>query len=914
MRKLYLNNGSEQFKFADTTTEIRLNAFDNGGPASLAADAKVRIKNDSGYLLGVSATVTKNQAVITSGQLAQLPAGNYLLELWDTANGGTAIYPSEGFLVLQINENVTGLSGGIVSSITVNDFVEQFSDLSQQLKKEVADATSNGLKGDDGLSAYQVAVIDGYKGSQADWLASLVGPKGDKGDTGSGLTIQDKEDINTKISESVSDLGVNITDSLNTRLANARYVPEIFANADEIRSTYPTGKDGIFVTADTGHMWLFVNGSWKDAGVYQSTTSLEVEGARKWLELLGGQTSSSLSDAIHGQLEKSLLLQRDVAQLDITYSIDQNAGYYIDYLDGTIKSYTPDGSTSAVGTIYLDGTQVLLSLTNLLFHPLHKGEIGFGYAFYDGDDKYISGRRQLNTTEFVVTPANATTLKITTNGDAQVFALGGLKDVDKNLSAKGRPADSYTVGKVVEQVLTSSNPLDGVTWESGYFIDANGNKVSGADYSTSNFIYAFGGDSLYIIGSSRFLVSFYDGNSYFVSYADINPLSALYARKLVVPNGVRMVRLSSKNKVTIYRRPIHQTDIDVSAAGKLSGYYVNADGSLAPSSDYQTSQALLVEPSTKMWISGNSRMMVGEYDGDGNLVAYNDVNGIFQRELNTNEKTVFMRISGKSGDYDSVRLTTDLSPRTYHVGDGQQFTKIKDAVEEATRYLNSTIYAEEGTYDLVSEFGDDFFKNYTETSSPGLLLKNGVKLIFKNAKVTFDYDGSNQKVISQFSPFNSGIGGFELHNLNLTCENCRYGVHDERGGSMESYSSKYVNCNIKNKGVGIYGHYCIGTGLGHNATFTVENSIFDGLGVLIHNDNSASDTTAQSKVVIKNNYFVDDAKLEIEHAGASTEFTTAIATGNSFSNSDKIKLANNPIVYQHDNVQLYSWNNEFRNA
>ncbi|MDM7515551.1 hypothetical protein QUF07_02375 [Lentilactobacillus sp. TOM.63] len=195
MRKLYLGNGDKQFKFADTTTEIHLNAFDDGSAATLTADAKVRIKNESGYLLGISAGITDNHAVITSGQLNKLPVGSYLIELWDTVDGGTAIYPSNGFLVLQINENVTGLSGGLVSSITVDDFIQQFSDLSQRLKQEVADAVANGLKGDtgdDGLSAYQIAVINGYKGSQTEWLASLVGAtglKGDKGDAGKDFRI-----------------------------------------------------------------------------------------------------------------------------------------------------------------------------------------------------------------------------------------------------------------------------------------------------------------------------------------------------------------------------------------------------------------------------------------------------------------------------------------------------------------------------------------------------------------------------------------------------------------------------------------------------------------------------------------------------------------------------------------------------
>lgn len=187
MKKLYIGNGDTQFKFADTTTEIHLKAFDDGNTATLTAGAKVRIKNDSGYLLGISASIDNNHAVITSGQLAQLPAGSYLIELWDNVDGGTAIYPSDGFLALQINENVTGLSGGIVSSITVDDFIQQFSSLSEQLKQQVSDAVANGLKGDtgaDGLSAYQVAVINGYQGSQNEWLASLVGAKGDKGDKG----------------------------------------------------------------------------------------------------------------------------------------------------------------------------------------------------------------------------------------------------------------------------------------------------------------------------------------------------------------------------------------------------------------------------------------------------------------------------------------------------------------------------------------------------------------------------------------------------------------------------------------------------------------------------------------------------------------------------------------------------------
>ena len=43
---------------------------------------------------------------------------------------------------------------------------------------------ANGEKGTDGKSAYQIAVEQGYQGSESDWLSSLKGDKGEKGNTG----------------------------------------------------------------------------------------------------------------------------------------------------------------------------------------------------------------------------------------------------------------------------------------------------------------------------------------------------------------------------------------------------------------------------------------------------------------------------------------------------------------------------------------------------------------------------------------------------------------------------------------------------------------------------------------------------------------------------------------------------------
>lgn len=62
----------------------------------------------------------------------------------------------------------------------------------------------------------------------------------------------------------------DLNNSINDKLAQISAVPETFANLAALQSKYPTGKTGIFVTADNGHKYIWVNGSWADSGVYQS--------------------------------------------------------------------------------------------------------------------------------------------------------------------------------------------------------------------------------------------------------------------------------------------------------------------------------------------------------------------------------------------------------------------------------------------------------------------------------------------------------------------------------------------------------------------------------------------------------------------------------------------------------------------
>lgn len=63
---------------------------------------------------------------------------------------------------------------------------------------------------------------------------------------------------------------VSLVNDMNAKISQISSVPETFANLSALQAAYPNGKTGLFVTADTGHKYIWANGSWTDAGVYQS--------------------------------------------------------------------------------------------------------------------------------------------------------------------------------------------------------------------------------------------------------------------------------------------------------------------------------------------------------------------------------------------------------------------------------------------------------------------------------------------------------------------------------------------------------------------------------------------------------------------------------------------------------------------
>ena len=61
-----------------------------------------------------------------------------------------------------------------------------------------------------------------------------------------------------------------LDDRISAKLSTMRLNPEAFANEAALRAKYPQGNDQLNVTIDNGHLWVWIDGDFKDCGPFQT--------------------------------------------------------------------------------------------------------------------------------------------------------------------------------------------------------------------------------------------------------------------------------------------------------------------------------------------------------------------------------------------------------------------------------------------------------------------------------------------------------------------------------------------------------------------------------------------------------------------------------------------------------------------
>lgn len=497
----------------------------------------------------------------------------------------------------------------------------------------------------------------------------------------------------------------------------------------------------------------------------------------------------------------------------------------------------------------------------------------------------------------------------------------------------------------------------------GYYLDTNDIPQTNANYCYSNYIEIDNSKTYYIkyILNSQLYCSYYDSNLNYIS-REVFASNVSIVATLTIPATAQYIRISTltakidniiitesqysqyypqtfkplgnienitiescnfinklpnlidKNNVILGKFISYVSGLETVNAGYFATNFIK----IKPNTSYELSESrnafqLAFYDIEKRYISGN-------YQGDTNPgimtsptnAEYVRVSALIQY-LDTISYCESSNIGYENGNelIDNIKINeNNIIKNTIYVGANEEYTSLKEGIEKATETFDSTVIVRNGTYNLYNEFGgDDFFDNYDNNSSVGIILKNRVKVIFENgAKVTFNYTGNNQIVTSRFSPFNSGVYGYELYNATVECTNCRYCLHDEQYSQMAKYISRIENCKftITTSGASPYSHFCIGMGLGHNGDINIKNN-YCNTTILIHNNASTTDTSALSNVVVKDNY-LEHGTCQLEHCGASQLSTQMLVSNNSVASD--IIVQHNQSAYIRDNIVVYKWNNE----
>ena len=119
-----------------------------------------------------------------------------------------------------------------------------------------------GEKGDDGKSAYQIAVEKGFTGDETAWLASLKGAKGDKGDTGPQGPQGQQGPQGPQGKQGIQ--GIQGPKGADGKSIN---VKGTIKTASELNNLTNVSDGDGYVTADDGHLHVYTKSSWVDVGV-----------------------------------------------------------------------------------------------------------------------------------------------------------------------------------------------------------------------------------------------------------------------------------------------------------------------------------------------------------------------------------------------------------------------------------------------------------------------------------------------------------------------------------------------------------------------------------------------------------------------------------------------------------------------
>ena len=274
-------------------------------------------------------------------------------------------------------------------------------------------------------------------------------------------------------------------------------------------------------------------------------------------------------------------------------------------------------------------------------------------------------------------------------------------------------------------------------------------------------------------------------------------------------------------------------------------------------------------------------------------------------------KPIFRKQVEFGTDFGWKSISNVIENEKIHVGSGERFNKITDALEYAYSKGNVHIVVKKGNYDITNEIN-------VETSGSGPIIGNNTILSFEQGAImTCNYTGTNDNVKKVFSPINAGSGDFRIENANIRASNVRYCVHDELGSSPTPYKHEYINCDmwLDNSDNNAWDSpQCIGGGLGEKGYIIIDGGYYDSLpsdnigyyGAISYHNGATSE--CKSNIVIKNTVF-ENSTARFGYYGTSEQKTKVLVTNCSMKTAPTLRAETNDGSSPNVNMVITAFNN-----
>lgn len=175
----------DDFKREDTTNVITITLYtDDRQPITPNASHtwKAKVSKEDKYVGEYPVTISGNMVKLSSSNLTRLPNGDYGLELWETYDGSTTIYPSAGVMEFRVHRNANDTLGTVDPTTDINGIIDDLHKAGQNIRVVATNTLSPGSK-----ASVTQSIADGE--NQLTFNIPQ-GDKGNKGDVGPAPTLK----------------------------------------------------------------------------------------------------------------------------------------------------------------------------------------------------------------------------------------------------------------------------------------------------------------------------------------------------------------------------------------------------------------------------------------------------------------------------------------------------------------------------------------------------------------------------------------------------------------------------------------------------------------------------------------------------------------------------------------------------